>query len=444
MQQFTPKRPDFLTVMTNFLAKELRNDQFANLEQAGHSTEERIPLARVFVDLPVTTQRITEPPADRWAAEEERDTELVAILMEKAKDPLDPASILQTQLASEERPTRSQAPQPGRYVLVGGPGQGKTTVGQFACQLFRVALLLDRPRHLIPPEVYEPLLALQTSPLLEFPKARRFPVRIVLSEFATALNTDRDLSLLAFIAKQIVRRTGQTVSPDDLRNWLSTYPWFLVLDGLDEVLSSTNRDDVLKKIEDFWIDAAQVNADVLVFATTRPQGYSDDFSPAYYRHLWLAPLSPQRAMAYAQRLVEVRYVGEPDRQQKILTRLQEASKQEATARLMRSPLQITIMAALVEQTGTPPQDRWRLFHDYYEVIYNRERERQIPAAELLREYKPDIDAIHHQVGFILQVESERAGGTEAKLPADRFAGLVTGRLEEEGFSGNTAKVTLCL
>lgn len=188
-------------------------------------------------------------------------------------------------------------------------------------------------------------------------------------------------------------------------------------------------------MEDFWIDAAQVNADVLVLATTRPQGYSDDFSPAYYRHLGLASLSPQRAMAYAQRLVEVRYAGEPDRQQKILTRLQEASKQEATARLMRSPLQITIMAALVDQTGTPPQDRWRLFHDYYEVIYNRERERPIPAAELLRDYKPNIDAIHHQVGLILQVESERAGGTEAKLLADRFAGLVTGRLEEEGFSG---------
>jgi len=76
-----------------------------------------------------------------------------------------------------------------------------------------------------------------------------------------------------------------------------------------------------------------------------------------------------------------------------------------------------------------------LFHDYYEVIYNRERERPIPAAELLRDYKPDIDAIHHQVGLILQVESERAGGTEAKLLADRFAGLVTGRLEEEEFSG---------
>jgi len=261
-------------------------------------------------------------------------------------------------------------------------------------------------------------------------------VRIALSEFAAALSADRDMALLAFIAGQIQRRTSRTISPDHLRSWLSTYPWFLVLDGLDEVPPSTNREDVLK-IDDFWVDAAQANADVLVLATTRPQAYSDDFSPAYYRHLWLAPLSLKRAVTYADRLVKVRYAGELDRQQKILSRLGQALKQEATARLMRSPLQITIMAALVDQTGTPPQDRWRLFHDYYEVIYNRERERPIPAAELLRDYKPNIDAIHHQVGLILQVESERAGGTEAKLPADRFAALVTARLEGEGFSGPT-------
>src|SRR5262249_419490 len=62
MQQLAPRRADFLEVMTNFLAKELRSDQFANLEQAGHGTEERIPLARVFADLPVITQGIAESP----------------------------------------------------------------------------------------------------------------------------------------------------------------------------------------------------------------------------------------------------------------------------------------------------------------------------------------------------------------------------------------------
>lgn len=438
MQQLASKKRDFLEVMTNFLAKELRCDQCANLEQAGHTAEERIALARVFVDLPTTTQRTAEPPAEDGKGKPPV-TELVASLIERAQDRLDPASSLRSRFSPEEKTARPEGPQPGRYVLVGGPGQGKTTVGQFACQLFRAALLRDRPPHLLAPEVHDILSAIEEqcqSGKLELPRSRRFPVRIALSDFAAALNVDRDLSLLAYVARQIERRASQSISPEDLRQWLSAYPWLLVLDGLDEVPPSTNREDVLRRVEEFWIDAAQANADVLVLATTRPQGYNDDFSPTYYRHLWLAPLSVKRALAYAERLVGVRYAGEGERQQKILTRLREASKEEATARLMRSPLQVTIMATLVDQIGTPPQDRWRLFDEYYGVICNRERERPIPAAELLRDHKANIDAIHHQVGLVLQVESERAGGTEARLTAERFGAVVTARLEDEGYAGD--------
>jgi hypothetical protein len=38
--------------LTSYLGKELVSDQFVNLEQAGHSVEDKIPLGRVFVDLP--------------------------------------------------------------------------------------------------------------------------------------------------------------------------------------------------------------------------------------------------------------------------------------------------------------------------------------------------------------------------------------------------------
>ena len=66
------------------------------------------------------------------------------------------------------------------------------------------------------------------------------------------------------------------------------------------------------------------------------------------------------------------------------------------------------MATLVDQTGQPPRERWRLFHEYYEVIYKREMERDIPAANILRDHKSNIDGIHSRVGLILQTESETA------------------------------------
>jgi hypothetical protein len=33
-----------------------------------------------------------------------------------------------------------------RFVIVGGPGQGKSTFGQYLCQLYRAAILKDRPK----------------------------------------------------------------------------------------------------------------------------------------------------------------------------------------------------------------------------------------------------------------------------------------------------------
>lgn len=69
------------------------------------------------------------------------------------------------------------------------------------------------------------------------------------------------------------------------------------------------------------------------------------------------------------------------------------------------------------------------------MIYSRELERDIPAAEILRDYRSDIDSIHWRVGLTLQARSERIGGTEARLTRVEFSELVLGRLKEEEHEG---------
>jgi hypothetical protein len=103
---------------------------------------------------------------------------------------------------------------------------------------------------------------------------------------------------------------------------------------------------------------------------------------------------------------------------------------------MTSPLQVTILATLVDRVGQPPQERWKLFSEYYSVIYQRELEREIEAATVLRDHQPDIDAIHHRVAMVLQVESESAQHADAKMSEKRFASIVRDRLLEEGHEGD--------
>ncbi|MCU1245652.1 MAG: hypothetical protein JWN02_1562, partial [Acidobacteria bacterium] len=114
-------------------------------------------------------------------------------------------------------------------------------------------------------------------------------------------------------------------------------------------------------------------------------------------------------------------------------RMGQAAASEATARLMRTPLQITIMSTLVEQVGKPPQDRWRLFREYYSAIYRRERERS--SSELLGAHESDINAIHHRTGLELQILSESSGRTDAKLSKQHFESIVRQRLDEQGHEG---------
>jgi len=207
---------------------------------------------------------------------------------------------------------------------------------------------------------------------------------------------------MPYLAEKIREQAQREITPEALEQLLLTCPSLLVLDGLDEVPTSSDRDRMLSAAHALLQRLERAGARGIVVATTRPQGYAGDLADLglLLRTLHLVPLSKERALAYAEKLAETRFAEPPERTKKVLERLRLAAEEEATARLMQSPLQVTIMATLVDRIGRAPSERWNLFRDYYRVIYEREIERTLEGpvsaavrvalnevAELLRTYR---------------------------------------------------------
>lgn len=412
---------DFSDLLTGQVAKGLHGQQWVRLGQAGDTANQKLRLSDVAVDLPATVHG----PRDR---DKQGQAHRVAGVVEHI-----------IRAGNTTRRKRPAAPELPHLVIVGGPGQGKTTLGQWLCQVYRVALLQERPEHTLGPEVPELLRhyqAHQQRLQLSTPVCRRWPLRIELSKFADRLAEAPSTTLLDYAAEQ-VRRAGP-INPLMLQEWLREWPWIVVLDGLDEVADADVRETMLRAISDFYIDAAQVDADLLVVGTTRPQGYRDEFSPAFYEHLALQTLDTKDALSYAKHLASINYADDPELHDDVLNRLTTAAKEPATARLMRTPLQVTIMTLLLERRPRVPGDRHGLFEAYYNTLYDREIAKHTQMSRFLDEQRRNVDYLHERVGLLLQIRSEHAGDAEAHLAQHELRELAVRRLRDEGYAPNTA------
>ncbi|MEV5937972.1 hypothetical protein [Streptomyces sp. NPDC051994] len=411
----TGDQNDIADAISGHLARVFKSEKYAELDQGGGVDDRKVPLARVFVDIPYgDTNSDEEFLFDEEDASRSASTATIIEQADRTTTPTD----------------RAQDPQRGRIVVIGGPGQGKSTLGRFVCQIYR-AELLDRHEHLRhQPEIRMEVQRTRTicrEEGIPLPTALRFPVFVSLPKFANYLATNRSGSLLSFIAERI----GGGATLRGLRLWLRTYPWLLVLDGLDEVPSTANRGTVMDAISTFHDSADACGADIAVLATSRPQGYKEEF--ANYFLMRLTSLTQNQALRYSQRLTTIRHGEGSEKSQEIMQRVKKAALQTETARLMTTPLQVTILVLLLSRSSRAPSQRFVLFDNYYQVIYARELEKDTPHVEVLDRFRTFIDLLHWRVGLRLQNDAAKASHTEASLSRTELSLELEGILQDEGY-----------
>lgn len=414
---------DFAHALSTHAARSFRDETYLKLSQTGTVRDQQITIGDTFVDLPLVGSHSYVPIIAEGEGKN-RGPKTRRNVVDELVTRFDATSGVSSRAVEKYR----------KSVLIGGPGQGKSTVTQFIAQMYR-AKFLEGSHLENDPAIASGLRAIRERAHglgIQGPKARRWPFRIILTDLADSLSNKTVDSLLDYMAKQMSDKASVTVSVGRMRRWLEEYPWILIFDGLDEVPNSSNRSQVLECIQNFQFEAKAVDADVTIVATTRPQGYGEEFSAHAYSHLTLSSLSLKTALEYAKGFIAVRTGGDATQTDAIYSRLQKASQEESTKKLFASPLQVTILTILVETSGQVPRDRWRLFSQYYYVITQRELEKNSELSLLLRDFQGDVDYLHRFIGDVLQRRGAEAGETSATIDRQEFEQIIRQRLEFVG------------
>lgn len=414
---------DLSHALTTSLLHGLKKDKNVRLKDAGCVSEDQIRSSQVFVDLPI-------------ASTDKKKKYLLAELIELSKGIYKPS-------------LNSEAPQQykNKIVVLGGPGQGKSTASLFLAQIFRGAFLTSDSTNLLDTPAKDLINEIKyrsSEENIEFEVPNRYPFYISLPHYADRISESRlrlqtAPSIIKHIAQQLALVSDHDITVSNVREWLRKLPWLIVFDGLDEVPPSGERANIIEAVDNFLTEAYSLDSDIFVVATSRPQGYNSDLDPEEWKHWKLVDLDEQTALKYAKLLTLAYYKDDFDRQKKIENQLELSVKNETTKRLMTSPLQVTILHMIVDIGGGAPSSRWNLFNEYFEILKKRERSKLGATQQAFDKNLQFIGPIHQRAGLLLHSAAEQAGQATSHMDFSRFSNLIRKYLESEEFSDSDIK-----
>lgn len=393
----------------------LMSDGRVYFAEAGGDTAS-VQVHDVVMDLPVMAAWGEKPDSPRQIR-----TSLVKFVLDRSDRVLQPG-VTTIQL-------------PRHLILTGDPGNGKSTITKFLTQVYRAAMLKGSStlgtNH---DEVVSGTETALRQVGSQLPRHRRWPFRIDLAEYAEERGHLIDDNFIRWIATKIdAQSTAGKVSPRAIQSWQREWPWFIVLDGLDEVTDPSVRTKVIERIVEFVSDAEADKYDLFVLLTTRPIGYTENILPRHFETVALADLDADEAIRYGAAVTSLRLRDDDERRVAVIKQLRDASESEAYRQLLRTPLQVLILTIIIDgSSGNLAPDRYSLFWGYYRTIFRREQAKRTSLKQLLRDHGPQITKLHERVGFELQRRSQDGDRSFAALSEGELKRVVREVLIEAG------------
>lgn len=401
---------DYSEVLKKYLALELEEDLYTRIEQAGSVTEKKISIEKVCVDIEVveTNKRNRYKFAKRVL---EIGNQILGYKKREYQKDIQEIDDFGEQIEIDEN-----------FVLLGGPGRGKSTICQFISQIYRANYLCAVKYK----NSYSKKFMAEIEENYGYNiQGMRVPFKIILRDYAawiTRQGEDEPISVLKYMQSRIYRITGENISISVLKKMLEDMPWIFFFDGLDEVPESSNRAEVLKEIGKFIsITLRDAKCDCMVIGTTRMQGYNNDFNEKRYKHVEVAELSKEDCNKYVTKLFEV-MEEQLDKREEYIRIMREAMEDDNTSRLMKTPLQATIISILVKSGGKPPHERYSLYQQYYTTMISREKQKKVIVT--LNDNIDWVEDIHLMIANRLQKESEKQENPSAEIGNVEFRDLI--------------------